>query len=932
MKSYRQQPQATTSGAWRRAGLRHGLPSIVGAATDTARAKFERHLRPLLAAVFFCMASGGGGAAFAQACTGLCLQQVTCAAGLTTSVSGTVHAPNGVDPLPGVLVYVPNAPVQAFNPGVACGIQVSGTPLVATTTGTDGTFVLNNVPAGANIPLVIQSGRWRRQTTIANAASCVNTAVNALNTRLPKNKTEGDIPRIAVVTGAADATECVLRKIGVDDAEFTQPAGAGRINLFLGNGAVAGASNPVESALWSSQSTLNQYDMTIMACEGSATAQTAADQQRVINYADAGGRILATHEAYTWFYNDAPFSSVAQWNGEQTSPGNQTASVNMAFPKGLQLAQWMQAIGATTTLGQIALSSLKKDQDGVNATVAQSWLTINTPPSVVQFTFDTPVGAQPAQQCGRVQFNEYHVETTISGTGLTFPNECNGGAMTAQEKLLEFSLFDLAGASLATINYDGNGNSGGSTPVDPASPFTYSSSPTVTVLGAGSLFKTGYSFTGWNTSGNGSGTAYAAGSTFTMSTAANLILRAQWTLASYPVTYDGNGSTAGSVPVDGANPHVYNTTVTVLANTGNLVRLGHTFAGWNTAADGSGTPYAATGAATFTMGPGSVALYAQWTVNSYTVTYSGNGNTGGSAPVDAGNPHAYNSTVTVPANTGSLVRTGYTFAGWNTAANGGGTPYAATGAATFTMGAGNATLYAQWAIGSYAVTYSGNGNTGGSAPVDGASPHVYNTTVTVLANTGTLVRTGLIFAGWNTAANGSGTPYAATGAATFLMGAGDLTLFAQWTTGNYTVTYSGNGNTGGSAPVDGASPYPFGATVTALANSGNLVRSGKVFSGWNTAANGSGIGYPATGAIAFTMGAGNLTLFALWNNPGCTLDVDGNGSIDALTDGLMLLRAMLGLTGTGVTNGAIGGGAPARTTWGLIQPYLNVNCGTNFAP
>jgi hypothetical protein len=62
-----------------------------------------------------------------------------------------------------------------------------------------------------------------------------------------------------------------------------------------------------------------------------------------------------------------------------------------------------------------------------------------------------------------------------------------------------------------------------------------------------------------------------------------------------------------------------------------------------------------------------------------------------------------------------------------------------------------------------------------------------------------------------------------------------------------------------------------------------------------------------------------------------TLDIDGNGATDALTDGLIILRAMFGLTGTAVTNGTIGAGA-TRPTWALIQPYMNTRCGTNFAP
>ena len=78
----------------------------------------------------------------------------------------------------------------------------------------------------------------------------------------------------------------------------------------------------------------------------------------------------------------------------------------------------------------------------------------------------------------------------------------------------------------------------------------------------------------------------------------------------------------------------------------------------------------------------------------YTVSYDGNGNTGGSAPVDASSPYTVNTSVTVLDNTGGLVKTSYTFDGWNTLANGNGTAYAP--AATFNIVA-NVTLYAQWA-------------------------------------------------------------------------------------------------------------------------------------------------------------------------------------------------------------------------------------------
>jgi N-acetylneuraminic acid mutarotase len=185
---------------------------------------------------------GGGGTlsvcGTSSACTNLCLQQVTCSGGATTKVTGTVYAPNGVDPLPNAVVYVPNGTVTPFTSTVSCDncAQASGSPLVGTTSATDGTFTLTNVPAGSNIPLVIQIGRWRRQVAIPTVTSCATTALPASLTRLPRNKTEGDIPKQAFVTGRVDALECVLRKIGVDDSEFTNPIGNGRIHLYAAGG------------------------------------------------------------------------------------------------------------------------------------------------------------------------------------------------------------------------------------------------------------------------------------------------------------------------------------------------------------------------------------------------------------------------------------------------------------------------------------------------------------------------------------------------------------------------------------------------------------------------------------------------------------------------------------------------------------------------
>ena len=241
----------------------------------------------------------------------------------------------------------------------------------------------------------------------------------------------------------------------------------------------------------------------------------------------------------------------------------------------------------------------------------------------------------------------------------------------------------------------------------------------------------------------------------------------------------------------------------------------------------------------------------------FTVTYSGNGNTGGSAPSDGNSPYAGGATVTV-LSAGSLTKTGSTFAGWNTAADGSGTGYSAGN--TFSI-ASNTTLYAQWtALPAYTVTYNGNGNNSGSAPSDGNSPYASGSSVTVLG-ANSLAKTGYAFAGWNTAANGGGASF--TPGNGFVI-ASNTTLYAQWniSAATYTVTYSGNGSTGGTVPNDPGSPYAVSAVVTVLGNTGNLTNAGYAFAGWNTAPNGVGTSFNAGNTFII---ASNTMLYAQWS-------------------------------------------------------------------
>ena len=265
---------------------------------------------------------GGGGTinvcGVPGTCTNLCLQQVSCPdPTVTTTVSGVVYAPNGLDPLVNALVYVPNAPVEAFSPQVSCdncGEAASGSPLVTAVSAVDGSFTLKNVPVGSDIPLVIQIGRWRRQVTLPVVSACQDNPADPDLTRFPRNQTEGDIPLMAFSTGYVDALECVMRKIGIDDSEFTGPNGGGRINLYVGIGSgltsttagpaqKGGAQAPdqyvTEDQLWSNVLTLKNYDMVLFACQGWSIDRTSA-LPNIVDYTSAGGRLYVTHLGAAW--------------------------------------------------------------------------------------------------------------------------------------------------------------------------------------------------------------------------------------------------------------------------------------------------------------------------------------------------------------------------------------------------------------------------------------------------------------------------------------------------------------------------------------------------------------------------------------------------------------------------------------------------------
>jgi hypothetical protein len=409
-------------------------------------------------------------------CTGLCAQVPTCPGATTTTFTGTVYDPAGIHPLYNALVYIPNDPsdpgLQPFPAGITCdvcGATAAGNPLVSTYTAPDGTFTLPNVPVGTAIPLVVQLGRWRRQFHVAIPSACGANAAPAMLT-MPKTQQEGDIPRIAILAGGYDPVECTLRKMGVADSEFTNPGGGGRINFYTakdsdphfieqGRGAVVDAQTPDQTALFAmsgGQPVINQYDMVVLECEGYPQTESASDLAAMLAYGNAGGRIFASDFAYAWLKGNGSFDAAAAWTGAQWQGGDaNNIKIDVASnPKGMAFAKWLEIVGVSTP-GSHLISHMYPgfhNTGGVTAPT-QQWLYWNAPPhntsAPLHFTFNTPVGAPSASQCGRVVFSDWHAEQP--GTdgaqypqGSTFPAECEGGPMTPQQTILEFTLFDLS--------------------------------------------------------------------------------------------------------------------------------------------------------------------------------------------------------------------------------------------------------------------------------------------------------------------------------------------------------------------------------------------------------------------------------------------------------------------------------------------------------
>jgi hypothetical protein len=385
-------------------------------------------------------------------CVNLQCKVVNCGPGSSTTVSGTVWDPAGKNPLYNAIVYVPNAPLDPIKHGASCdkcGTLASGAPVTTTLTDTKGEFVLKDVPVGSDIPLVIQIGKWRRQIKIPTVSQCVDNKLTDKNQlRLPKNQSEGDMPKIAL-TGGCDPIHTLLTKIGIDQAELTNESGNGTVHVFAGkngqNGGVAGATDAY--AFWGNLTKMMQYDIIINECECSPYPRDSAGPgyANMAAYLNAGGRAFNSHYHINFFGEsgkaDPDLVNAASWN-LWGSCGTNPYLIDTTFPKGKAMSDWLENLKTasgwgsgikTSPAGQLipTASCIVRDITATKAGLSQRWIYEQSGSSVGYASINTPVTQKPDDRCGRAVLTDLHV-----GSG--------SGNMIEQEAALEFMLFDLS--------------------------------------------------------------------------------------------------------------------------------------------------------------------------------------------------------------------------------------------------------------------------------------------------------------------------------------------------------------------------------------------------------------------------------------------------------------------------------------------------------
>jgi hypothetical protein len=376
----------------------------------------------------------------------------TCAPGSVPTITGTVYAPNGTDPVPGASVYAPIT-VNAFKPGVSCDtcdIPID-TYWSVTTTAADGTFTLDltGVPASATVKIASRKGRFRKVSSLAVACGPAIAAPKTATT-LPGTTPTGDdsMPKIAVGSGNSDHLDTILSALGI----VTFDCFEGRKTTTSTNCPTAEATGKRVSALLTDATSLNQYNLLFLSCApGVWASYSSADQATIVTnltaWVNAGGRLIATDNSYD--YVSQSWQSDISWQGPTGTPwpvdganvGDvpSTGSTYTATVDDPALVAWLKVVGFTSApsvdiSGWLHNWSVQASIPTTTTEVAHGTVGYTYPLGGTSTSADLPLTSEfTKNKCGRVIYSSYHTLPTVSASSLT-----------AQEKILEYLILDVA--------------------------------------------------------------------------------------------------------------------------------------------------------------------------------------------------------------------------------------------------------------------------------------------------------------------------------------------------------------------------------------------------------------------------------------------------------------------------------------------------------
>ena len=543
----------------------------------------------------------------------------------------------------------------------------------------------------------------------------------------------------------------------------------------------------------------------------------------------------STSTADGFTFNVTNYNANYSWSSAITAG---SGTVTLGTPSGVILPVTVSGMGSGAT-SSIRISSTRITYDTGTATTAGTALNAALTPtfgtaSVTTNGYTVPITNYDSNYTWSVNSSSgaaQIISGSVKVTGAAFATSVTASVTATRSSYVTGSA-NFVATTLAALaaTYTGNGNTGGSVPSDTTS---YKTNETFTALGnTGTLIKPGYSFAGWK---DNLGIDYQPGATYSLANA-GVTFTAQWTANPYRVFYNLTEATSGAVPTD-SNIYAIANTANVRGNPGNLQRTGYVFAGWADNANRTGRIYVS--GDTYTVATSDINFWAAWTPNTYVITYDVNGATG--TPSKSSDSYTVGSAVARLALVGSMAKSGYNFGGWATQAVG------TVISDSFTVAA-NTTLFAQWTIASFTLTYNLDGGTG---TVDSPTAVNYLQQFNLAPATGFTKSIGsdtYAFVAWsaNSATYNPGQSY--------FMTAADLTFTATWTR-IYNVTYSFSGGSVANAIADQQKIALDTITVTSTVPT----RTGYNFVGWIDQSSET-----TSAGATYTVRDNHYLLFAQW--------------------------------------------------------------------